>query len=163
MAIRPVTKEKALDRLTSLCVRSEQCGFDLKRKLINWRLSVADIKGILEYLKEHKYLDETRYAKSFANDKAKFSLWGPYKIKMELSKRKIHPQIIREAVSGVGQEIWKDSLLRCATLKSRNLDMIGEEGYVNRQKLFRYLISRGFPSEAAKKAVAVMKRRQEEE
>lgn len=163
MRSKPVSKEKALERLASLCSRSEQCEFELKRKLMNWGISAADSISILDYLKNNRYLDNTRYAKSFANDKARFSSWGPFKIKAELIKRKIESPIINEALKAIDPQIWKEAILRCSESKSKNLHLAGEDGYEDRQKLFRYLISRGFSSASSSKVVSMMKRRQEEE
>lgn len=162
MAKKLITKEKALERLQSLCGRSEQCEFDLIRKMINWGINPSDRKEILEYLKENRYLDEARFSRSFANDKARFSAWGPKKIRIELIKRKINSSLISEALHNVDQKYWKEGLLRIANSKAKTLDLVGEESRENKQKLFRYLISRGFPSKSVVVAVNLMKKRQEE-
>lgn len=159
---KEVTKEKALERLQGLCSRSEQCEFDIERKMINWGLFSHDRKDIMSSLRDNNFVNEARYAKSFANDKARFSFWGPNKIKVELIKKRIKSMYIKEALTNVEQNTWKEGLLRVALSKSKNLDLIGEDEWANKQKLFRYIISRGFPSSAASKAVALMKRKQEE-
>ena len=160
MKKKTITKEKALERLASLCSRSEQCEFDLIRKLTAWGISSSDRKDIIEYLKENRYVDDSRFAKSFANDKARFSSWGPFKIKSELSLRKIKSSFILEAIESIDREIWKEALLKNAASKSKALDLIGEEGLENSVKLFRYLANRGFSSEWSRKAVELMKKRQ---
>ena len=162
MASGPLTKEKALERLASLCSRSEQCESDLTKKLLNWDINAGERKEIIEYLKENRYLDDARYAKSFANDKARFSSWGPYKIRFELTKKHINSSLIKEALSRVELSVWKEGLLRNAEAKARTLDLCGEKGYEDRQKLFRYLIGKGFPSDSASKAVSLMRKRREE-
>lgn len=159
---KPLLKEEALNRLESLCSRSEQCEFDLIRKLINWGLHGDDRKEIIENLRENKFVDDKRFARCYANDKARFSAWGPYKIKFELIKRKIMQPYISAALSNVPNDVWKEGILRCAAVKSRNLNLMGEEGYEDRQKLFKYLISRGYPSASASKVVSIMKKKQEE-
>lgn len=162
MPSKPITKEKALERLASLCSRSEQCESDLTRKLITWGISPAERNEVMDYLKENRYVDDARFAKSFANDKARFSSWGPNKIRGELIKRRIKAASITAALESIDQQIWKEGLLKCAAAKSKNLDLTGEEGFENRQKLFRYLVYRGFPSSASSKAVNFMKKRQED-
>ena len=162
MEKKHITKEKALERLASLCSRAEQCEFDLIKKLTGWGLSSSEKKEIIDYLKENRYVDNARYAASFANDKARFLSWGPYKIRVELLKRRIPAPLVKEVVNSVDSEYWKEGLLKKAVAKSKNLDLTGENGYENRQKLFRYLISIGFPSASASKAVTLMKRRQED-
>lgn len=162
MAKKPVTKEGALNRLTSLCSRSEQCEYDLDTKMRNWGLSSTDRKEVIEYLSENRYLDNGRFARSYANDKARFSAWGPYKIRMELAKRRINSGLITEALENVDKEVWKEGLLKNAESKAKSMDLTGEDGYDERTKLYRYLIGRGYPSSASTKAVSLMKKRQEE-
>ena len=159
----PVSKEKALERLKSLCSRAEHCEFELNRKMINWGLGSSDRKEIIELLSNERYVDDARFAMSFAHDKAMFSAWGPAKIRLELIKRKINSKSISEALSKVGSEVWKEGLLKCARSKSANLELTGETGRENRNKLYRYLLSRGFPSGVASKAVMFMRKKQEEE
>ena len=156
-----MTKEIAIEKLAALCSRSEQCEYDLTQKMFKWGLSSQDRKGVLDYLIENKFLDNSRFAKSYCHDKARFSYWGPYKIKIELLKRRVNSNDIKEALESIDPQIWKEGVLHCAEGKSKNLDLTGEEGYESRLKLFKYLISRGFPSIMAKKAVALMKKRQE--
>lgn len=157
---KPLTKDKALERLASLCSRSEQCVFDIRKKLFNWGLSRKECEEVISYLLENKYVDEARFARSYTHDKARFSSWGPLKIKMELSLRKINKVFIQEAVESIDGEIWKEGLLKTAISKSKGLDLIGEDGRNNRQKLFRYIVSRGFPSSASSKAVEIIAKRQ---
>lgn len=159
----PITKEKALQRLQTLCCRAEQCEHDITQKLYVWRLPATERREIIEFLKENRYIDDFRYAKSFAHDKARFSGWGPNKINIELRKKRIPAPQIKEALSLIDNDVWKESLIKNASAKSRHLDLIGEEEYNNRQKLFRYLVSRGFPSSASSKAVTLMASRQRKE
>lgn len=154
MAKKIVTKEDALQRLSALCSRSEQCEYDVNRKMLNWGISLADRVKVLEFLIDNRYVDDTRFAKSFANDKAKFSSWGPYKIKLELSKKRIKPDVISEAIKKIDNRIWREGLMKCAIAKARNLDLCCEESWQNRQKLYKYLISRGFPSSSSGKIVS---------
>ena len=163
MGKKEVTKEKALERMAGLCSRSEQCEHDILRKLFNLGIKREDREFIISYLRENRYIDDDRFARSFVNDKARFAHWGPGKIRLELSRRKVSRESIKQALESVGQEVWKEGLLKNAESKSKNLDLTGETGYENRQKLFRYLLSRGFSSSNAGKATELMKRRQQEQ
>lgn len=159
---KPVTKEKALARLAALCSRSEQCEDDLIKKLISWKLDKTTRNEIIEYLKDNKFLDNERYTRSYVNDKAKFSFWGPSKIRAELIRKRIPSSLINSALETIDSEIWKTGLIKNAISKSKNIDLLGEEAYKERQKLMRYLIGRGFSATSASKAVSIMKKRQEE-
>lgn len=150
---KEITKEKALERLESLCSRSEQCEFDLERKMLNWHLNRADREEVLQSLRENRYVDNTRFANSFAMDKARFSSWGPGKIRMELILKKIPSAVIKSALERVEPQVWKDGLIKSARSKARSLDFTGEDSYKEAQKLYRYLISRGFSSSSVSKIV----------
>lgn len=162
---KPITPEEARLKMASLCSRSEQCEYDIRHKLINMGLSSSQMSEIISFLREEKFIDNARYAKSFANDKAKFSRWGPFKIKAALVAKHIPSSLINEALACINEEIWEDSVLKNATAKAKSLDLLipGEDGYNNRKKLFEFLIGRGFQSSLANKAVKIMKNRQEEE
>lgn len=161
MPRKEITSEVALSRLESLCSRSEQCEFDLERKLYNWGISAGVRKEIIEKLRENRYVDNSRFARSYSNDKARFAHWGPQKIRIELIKRKIPATLISEALRQVDSRVWREGLLKNAASKAKSLKLLGEDSRSEREKLYRYLISRGFPSSSASKAVSVMVKRQE--
>lgn len=151
---KPVTPTRALSRLQALCSRSEQCEADITVKLIRWEIGIADRKEIISSLKADRFIDEERFARSFAGDKARFSAWGPSKIRLELIRRKIPAPVINEALQSIDKEIWKEALMKSLRTKARTLDLEGEEAKENRQKLFRYMMNRGFPSAAVSKAIS---------
>ena len=160
MTRKEISKEKALERLVALCNRSEQCEADIINKMIGWRLASADRNEILETLRNQSLVDNSRFAKAYAGDKARFSYWGPQKIRAELIKRRIPSNIITEALHNVEAAVWKNSLLHSADVKAKNLDLIGEDARADLQKLYRYLVSRGFPSASVTKVVSLMKKKQ---
>lgn len=164
MALRkkPVTPEAALNRMAQLCSRSEQCEFEIDKKLFNMGLNPLQRKEIIEYLKANRYIDNARYAKSFANDKVRFSLWGPRKIKAALINHKISASLITEAIEAIKEEDIETALMKSAESKSRNLDLTGENSRDERRKLFNYLITRGFSGSDANRAVKIMRIQQEE-
>ena len=157
------TPEQAKLKMASLCSRSEQCESDILNKLYNQGISTSDRKEILDFLKEEKFIDNARYAKAFARDKVRFSFWGPKKIRAALALKKISTPEIFKALETVNEEDWEIALSKSAMSKSRNLDLIGENGYENRKKLFTFLINRGFTSEQSNRAVRIMKEKQSKE
>ena len=158
---KPLTKEKAFERLAGLCARSEQCEVDANKKLISWGINATDRREIIQQLIDQRYIDDTRYARSFALDKARFSYWGPAKIRIELLKKKIKSKLIKEALENVDPSIWREGLWHTVRNKAKNYNLVGEEAIDNSMKLYRYLISRGFPGSASSKAVNYMKKIQE--
>lgn len=149
--------------MAGLCSRSEQCEYDIMRKLRLKGLSSLQVRELMDFLIEGRYVDNRRFAKSFARDKARFVKWGPKKIRAELSLRKIPSAIIIEAIEEIEEEVWEEGLMKCAVSKARSLDLTGEDGYEERRKLFAYLIGRGFSGKDANRAVKIMKQQQSRE
>lgn len=160
---KPVTPEQACLKMADLCSRSEQCEADISKKLIRMGLNPLQRKEVMEYLKEERYIDNRRYACCFARDKARFSSWGPLKIKASLIAHHISANDIREALESVDPEIWEDGLMKSALSKSRNLNLSGQDGREDRIKLYRFLLGRGFRSAEAVKAVRKMRDNQTNE
>ena len=65
---KPLTKEGALLRMADLCARGEHCSSEIREKLRKLMISASDANGIIDYLEENRYIDNLRFAKSFARD-----------------------------------------------------------------------------------------------
>ena len=156
---KPVSPDEALCKMQSLCARSEHSEFEIDKKLYQLGITFPVRKEILTALKEERYVDNQRFARSFTNDKARLGGWGPKKIRIALIQHRIPSDLISEMLSNIDHEVWISSALKIAENKSRNIDITGEDGWAQRKKLFLYLISRGFTSEQANMAVKTLKSR----
>lgn len=150
---QPITPEAAKIRMADLCARSEQCEADIRQKLYRLGLSSGEVQSIITDLKEEKFIDNARYARSFARDKCRFSCWGRYKIRLALAAKRLTPQEIAQGLDAIEASDYLDALKRTTIAKAKSLDLNGPEAREERMKLFRHLISRGFESDVASKAV----------
>jgi regulatory protein len=64
----------------SYCARGERCTEDVVTKLKTWEVPESLQRGIIETLYSENFLDDSRFAKSFANDKWRFNGWGKIRI-----------------------------------------------------------------------------------
>lgn len=136
-----MTVEQALVRMADLCARSEQCPYDIARKLRAKALSETDVQHVIEELKRRRFLDEHRFAAGFARDKVRFAGWGRLKIRAALAARHIPSDVIEEALGAIEPDDYRQAILRAARGKAASLDLnLPEE----RAKLTRHLLSRGF-------------------
>ena len=155
---KPLSVEEATLKMASLCARSERCVSEIDRKLFQLGLNSSQRRDIIGYLKEEKYIDENRFAKSFVNDKVRFSAWGPYKIRLALSQLKISSSLISETLKTVDDALWEEALMKNARSKARQLNLSGEDSIKEREKIFHYPLSRGFTSSQAKRAILNLKK-----
>ncbi|MDE6576654.1 MAG: RecX family transcriptional regulator [Muribaculaceae bacterium] len=156
---KPVSPEAARLRMADLCARSEQCEADIMRKLQNLSLP-GDVAGeIIKFLRENKFIDDERFARSFARDKCRFSSWGRNKIRLALMAKHIPADAIAHGLAEIDKDDYLNALRKVALAKFRQLDLTGEKAREDRMKLYQHIISRGFESSLASKAVASLVRR----
>lgn len=157
---RPVAPEAARLKMADLCARSEQCEWDIRQKLRKQGLNGADIEKILDFLIENKFIDDYRFARSFTNDKVRFSAWGRNKIRQALSLKRIPRSAITEALKEIDEKEYIKALQRAGISKAKNLNLYN---YEDKAKLYRYLMSRGFESSLIYKFIRFLISRMSEE
>ncbi|MDE6265151.1 MAG: RecX family transcriptional regulator [Paramuribaculum sp.] len=139
---KKITPKQAHAKLQELCARSEQCSFDIHRKLYNWGISADVSEKIMKVLVAEKFVDDARFAKAFARDKYRFSGWGRIKILRHLAAKRISGILAENALDEIDGEEYEAIALKALKAKSRTL----KEGntYEGRTKLFRFGVTRGF-------------------
>lgn len=139
---KTVTPAQALVRLEELCVRGERCESELRRKLSLWAISSADSDAIITSLRTRRFLDERRFAESFVRDKYRFAKWGLRQIILRLRQKNVPSDIIDEALSEVDMEEYRSILKGLLNYKAKSMPRPLE--YDDRNRLFRFALSRGF-------------------
>ncbi len=100
------------------------------------------IDGIINHLIEHNFLNEERFAKSFARGKFNYKHWGKNRIVRELKFRNISSYNIKTALKEINEDEY---LLKLSTIAENKLATITETNiYKKRKKLADYLLYRGW-------------------
>ena len=86
---KELSPEEALYRAAALCSTAERCKSEIEEKLSRWGISASETHRIVDRLEQEKYIDESRYCRSFVNDKIRFDHWGRIKITAALRQKKI--------------------------------------------------------------------------
>ena len=141
---KPAHPDAMLKRMASLCAKSEQCSFDISTKLYKAGIPKESREEILNYLIDKRFIDDARYARSFAVYKVRFSAWGKRKIRMALAAKRIDSAVITEALDSIVEEDYMEALRRA--IKSKKSELVTSDRE-QRVKLYRHLLSRGFESD----------------
>ena len=83
-----MTPEKALNIAAGICSQKEYCTQEIREKLQKWELSENEITHILTSLRQHRFIDDRRFATFYARDKFRFNKWGRQKIAQMLRQKK---------------------------------------------------------------------------
>lgn len=134
-------KERAYRYLS----RRMHSSYELKIKLLQKNYDKKLIEEVLNELKEKKLINDKEFAGSYIDERLRKKKIGIVKIRAELMKKGINRQIIDELLNGFEtNDEMKENILLIAEkklnqLKSRNLD-----NKQIKQKLFSFLISKGY-------------------
>lgn len=136
--------QEATKKLEHYCAYQERCHKEVIEKLRNMRMIPEAIDQIVGHLIQENYLNEERFAKSFARGKFNIKKWGKNRIVRELQFRDISAFNIKSAL----KEITNDAYLTTLDeLAQKRLDAIKESNPQKRKKkLADYLLYRGWES-----------------
>lgn len=151
---KPPTPEALRLKMADLCMRSEQCSGDIRKKLMR-HISDAEADKIIDFLEREKFIDDVRYAKAFVHDKVNFNAWGSRKIKLALIEKRVESSVIAEAIEQIDTKAYNRACLRCAATKAKHLDL---NDFNDRQRLYRFIMSRGFESGLASRVIDYLRR-----
>ncbi|MDZ7738142.1 MAG: regulatory protein RecX [Bacteroidales bacterium] len=136
----------ALNRAMALCSKSEKCISDIENKLRSWKLSSdEENKAIIRTLKEEKFIDEKRYARSYTMDKYRFNKWGKIKIRAMLRARGLNEEDIAYGTEAIDDDSYLQMIEEEMRNKKRSVKAAGI--FELKGKLFRFASSRGYEKE----------------
>ncbi|SDD60505.1 regulatory protein [Pricia antarctica] len=137
--------KEATKKLEGYCAYQERCHKEVVNKLREMRMIPEAIDQIVVHLIENDYLNEERFAKSFARGKFTIKKWGRKRIRLELKQRSISRFNIKTALQEINQTAYLDTF---DALADKRLSQITEKNRLKRRKkLADYLLYRGWESE----------------
>ncbi len=154
----PLSESQALDRLAQLCSASEHCRQEMVEKCKGWGLTPDACQRVADTLVRERFVDDARYAPIFVRDKARFSGWGPAKVRMQLLSKGVDENLADDAIDAFDKEEWNEILLRALRSKLRTSSPPdGETDLAYGSKLFaslvRFALGRGFSYEQTRQAI----------
>jgi len=134
---------KAFNAAANFLRARERSEKEIRNKLRTKEYSENIIEKVLEKLKELNLVDDKRFAEMFVRDRMKLKPKGKKSLEIELKQKGIDNKIILEVLDHlINSESEKELLERVlekAKKKYGDLSVLE-----NKQKIVRYLISRGF-------------------
>ena len=118
--MKPITYNEALKKLEYYCSYQDRCYKEIEQKLFEYNLEPNEKENILIYLIENKYINEERFALSFARGKHFYKNWGKVRIKQELKFRDISTNNINLALNEINNG-YTDRFVEFATKKWEQL------------------------------------------
>lgn len=138
------TPEEAKAKLEGYCAYQERCHIEVEKKLKSMGIAPNDAAVIIAHLIENNYLNEERFAQSFARGKHRMKFWGRVRITHELKARSISKYNIDIAL----KEIDPDEYLELFdALAEKQWQTTPERNLLRKkQKVTDFLMRKGFES-----------------
>ena len=134
-----------LKKAANFCVYQERTQDEVRKRLRDWKVFGEEAEEIIAWLITENYINEERFAKAFAGGKFRVKKWGKLKIEAELKARKISKYNLESALKEIPKDDYNETLASLILKKSDEIKL--EPNFLKRkQKLFNYLISKGFES-----------------
>jgi regulatory protein len=136
--------KEAIHKIEHFCAYQERCHDEVVQKLRAMKMDSNEIDEILAHLIQENYLNESRFACSFARGKHRIKFWGKVRIVNELKFRNISTYNINLALKEITAEEYDTNF---NALAERNWNSIKESnGLKKRKKCCDFLLRKGYES-----------------
>jgi len=139
------TIEEATKKLEHYCAYQERCHQEVRQKLKSMNMIPEATDIIVVHLLEHNFLNEERFAKTYARGKFKIKKWGKYRIALELKRKNISKVNVNQALKEIENDEYIEVFNDLAEKKAGSLKE--KNKYKKKKKLIDYLLYRGWESE----------------
>ncbi len=130
----------------------ERCHQEVKDKLYSFGLYSSEVDEIISALIEENYLNEERFAETFAGGKFRMRQWGRIRIRYELKQKRVSDYCIRKALLSIAEEDYLTTLKKIAVKKWEALASEKSQ-YSKKAKAIDYLLQKGYEMELARSVI----------
>ena len=108
------TIKDAIKKIEHYCAYQERCHEEVESKLRTMKMDTNEIDQIIAHLIKDNFLNEERFARSFARGKHRIKYWGNIRITNELKFRKINQRLISTALKEITPEEYYETFEKLA-------------------------------------------------
>lgn len=143
--MKPVYSIKeATQKIEYFCSYQERCHEEVVAKLRSMKMDSDEIDQIMVHLITENFINEERFACSFARGKHRIKHWGKIRIVNELRFKNISQTLINIALKEISTEEYLETF---HSLAERHWETIRETNMMKKRKKFSdYMLRRGFES-----------------
>jgi len=133
---------QALEKARKYCAFQERSQQGVRDKLYDLGLHQREVEQGIAQLIAEGFINEQRFAITYAGGKFRIKQWGKVKIKLALKAKKISDYCIRKALEEIPDKEYQKALEQTILKKSKS---VKEKHPLKKKSLLaNYAISRGF-------------------
>lgn len=139
-------------KIAQYCAFQERSLQEVTTKLKAWEVPEELHETLIQLLIEEGYLDQARFANTYTRGKINLKKWGKAKVRLHLKHKGVDEEAIQQSLGQIDMEQYLENanklvLQKLKTIKDRSNPL------VVKQKIYRFLLSKGFEMEVIQKAV----------
>ncbi|WP_293310110.1 regulatory protein RecX [Pedobacter sp. UBA5917] len=138
-------KKQALAKAENFCVYQERSQKEVRYKLVEWGMRGDELEEIITELIVNNFLNEERFAKSYASGKFNIKHWGRVKIKQGLKLKGVPDKILQKAIYSIDEDDYLQAIEKLAVKKAESLSE--NDPFKRKNKLMGYLQAKGFETD----------------
>lgn len=148
------TVEEARKKMEHYCAYQERCHDEVIQKLKSLNMIPQAIDTIVVHLLDNNYLNEERFACSFARGKFRIKHWGKRRITNELKARNISKYNIDIALKEISPEEYNTTFHMIA---DKQWESINEVNIMKKKrKVMDFLLRKGYESNIVQEKLSDM-------
>ena len=128
--------------LSKFCAYQERTAGQVKERLKKYSLTADQGRRIMDQLVKEGFLNEERYARTYALGKFRQNKWGHMKISYSLKAKGIHSDLIDQAIQQIETEEYRALAKKLIARKINEIK--DKDPFLRNQKILRYMVMKGF-------------------
>jgi len=140
-----LTLLEAQKRMEHYCAYQERCHKEVVKKLKELGMIPISIDTIVSKLVEDNYLNETRFAQSYARGKFRIKKWGKIRIRRELKARDLSDYNIKKGLEEIPDLDYNTTFW--ALFEKRKKEVYENIPSEQKKKIISYMVYRGWELE----------------
>ena len=132
-------------KAANYCAYQERTQQQVRDKLYSLGLRPDDVEEVLTSLITDNFINEERFAKTFASGKFRLKKWGKVKIRFHLEELNLSEYCVKKGLEEIDEQEYFETL---NNLMAKKLDRVKDENiYKLNWKVADYLINKGYEPE----------------
>ncbi|HHL53357.1 MAG TPA: regulatory protein RecX [Flammeovirgaceae bacterium] len=140
----PDDPDKIKARIMRYCAYRERAHSEVRQKLYEYGLRSEAVEELMAWLITENFLNEERYAITYAGSKFRQKQWGRIKIQQQLQQKGVSDYCINKALQEIDEDEYLATINR---LIEKKMAIKADNIYEKRHKIARFLIGKGFEPE----------------
>ncbi|MDX1903366.1 MAG: regulatory protein RecX [Thermonemataceae bacterium] len=142
-SLKAISVKEAIKKMAAFCAYQERSQEEVRQKMYKeYSLDEEAVEFVIAELIGQNFINEERFAKTFASSKFRLKKWGKIKIKQALRQHHLSEYCLRQALAEIPDEAYEETLR--ILLEKKNKQIKDANLLKRKQKLLQYVSTKGY-------------------